>query len=113
MIVAAVFLLAFAGLICVSLSMRRHAGQACLIATLIAQSRLLRLAGWFLVMMSLALRMLRPDWRIGIVEWIGLAGLAAGVIVTLLIYRPRFLPGAAFAASVGAVILLLAFPVLA
>lgn len=90
-------LLTIAGLGCLGLSLHRHAGQAGIGKQMPAR---LRPAGWGLLVLSLAAAVTTGNWRIALVEWIGQAGLAAAVIVLLLIYRPRALPRAVLIAGV-------------
>jgi len=97
---AAALPLAFAGLALIGLSMDRHARQAARVARPARQ----RPAGWLLLILSLAASLAAPNWRFAIVEWIGLAAAAAGLVVLTLYGRPRALaPLALAAATLGAV----------
>ncbi len=89
--------LAFSGMALLSLSMDRHLRQ---VAT---QRRMAwRPAGWALLAASLAIALLHGNWRFGLVEWIGVAGAAAALVVLTLAWRPAMLPAAAgIAAALG------------
>lgn len=85
----AVLPLAFGGLSLIGLSMQRHARDAGLAKQ---RPRGLRLLGWAGVLLSLAAAVSGPDWRFALVEWIGLFGVAAALVVLALYRSPRALP---------------------
>lgn len=87
--------LAFGGLALIGLSMDRHARQA----AFALPARWPRPAGWLLVVFSLAASLAAPNWRFALVEWVGLIGAAAGLVVLVLHYRARALPPLALAAT--------------
>jgi hypothetical protein len=84
-------LLALGGFAALSLSMQRHARQAGPRRWL-PGPRYLRWIGWSFLLLSLIIRLGKPDWRPAVVEWVGALGLAAAIVVVTLIYRPRLLP---------------------
>lgn len=93
------FLMSVAGFGLLCLSMHRHARQAGIHDR---SAPFLRIAGWGILLISLAADLIAGNWRLMIVEWIGQAGLAAAAIVVILLYRPRLLPGAVAMAAIGA-----------
>lgn len=92
----AVLPLAFGGLSLISLSMRRHARDA----GLTSEPRWLRALGWGVISLSLVVALAASNWRFALVEWIGLAALAAALVVMLLHLVPRALPRLAIGGSV-------------
>lgn len=98
---------AVAGLAGLALSLHRHARQAALAPRLAAHPALLRGAGALLLLASLLARTHGADWRIGLVEWIGQAGLCAAAVMLLLTYRPHWLAGVALTALVAALVALM------
>ncbi|QUT06691.1 DUF3325 domain-containing protein [Sphingobium phenoxybenzoativorans] len=84
-------LLALGGFAALSLSMQRHARQAEAQGWL-PRRPVLRWIGWGFLASSFIRCIARPDWRPALVEWVGALGLAAGIVVLILIYRPRMLP---------------------
>ncbi|WP_157217815.1 DUF3325 domain-containing protein [Flavisphingomonas formosensis] len=86
-------LFALAGLASLALAMPRHAAQAKLGALWVARAPWLRGCGWAALGFSLLVRLARPDWRTGLIEWIGEAGLAAAIVVVVLMRRPQLLRG--------------------
>lgn len=93
------FLISLAGIGCLCLSMHRHARQVT-IPPRAAQP--LRVIGWIMIAASLGVSMLVGNWRFAIIEWIGQSGLAAAIIVAILVYRPRTLPATIGVAALGA-----------
>lgn len=89
------FSLAFGGMALTGLSMDRHARQA----AFAIRARWLRPAGWLLIALSLVATLGAPNWRFALVEWIGLLGAAAGLVVLTLHYRARTLPAFALIGS--------------
>lgn len=83
--------LAIAGLAMLALSMHRHAVSAGLSR---AGDRPVRLGGWGLLLLSMLARIAAPDWRIGLLEWIGQLALCAAAVTLVLTYRPTLLPRA-------------------
>ncbi|MBB6425052.1 DUF3325 family protein [Sphingopyxis sp. JAI128] len=71
-----------------SLSMQRHARDA----GVTADPRWARRIGWAGVLLLLAAALAAPNWRFALVEWVGLAAVAAALIVLTLYGRPRALP---------------------
>jgi hypothetical protein len=63
----------------------------------------LSVAGWILVLLSLAASLLTPDWPRALVAWFGLAPLAAGIVLLGLTFRSSLAQGAAVLA-VGLVV---------
>ena len=88
MSVVVVLPLAFGGLSLIGLSMHRHARDA----GLTRPRPWLRGAGWAQLLFSLAAVLMAPNWRFALVEWAGLATVAAGLVVLVLHWRPRLLP---------------------
>ena len=84
-------LLALAGFAGLALAMPRHAAQAKLGGLWIARAPWLRVFGWMALACSLFVRLTRPDWRVGLVEWVGEAGLAAAMVEIILLGRPALL----------------------
>ncbi|MDO9368674.1 MAG: DUF3325 domain-containing protein [Sphingopyxis sp.] len=80
--------LAFGGLSLISLSIQRHARDA----GVPTDPRWLRRSGWAAMILSLAIALAAPNWRFALVEWIGLIGAAAALVVLTLYGRPRALP---------------------
>jgi hypothetical protein len=92
--------LAFSGMALIGLSIDRHARQA----AFAIKARGTRAAGWLLLILSLAAELVAPNWRFAIIEWIGLAGAAAGIVVLILYHRPRILVAlAAGGAALGVI----------
>ncbi|MGU3536627.1 DUF3325 domain-containing protein [Methylobacterium sp. A54F] len=90
--------LAFAGLAALALSLDRHHRDAFGTRVPKARARMLRLAGWAGIALSLLSAGILEDWTFGPVQWIGaLIGGALGVVL-LLSYRPAWLRPAALAA---------------
>lgn len=98
-------LLLFSGFTALSLSMQRHARQVFAQGRMPISSHRLRFIGWVLIGVSLALRLGQPGWRIGLVEWVGLCGAAAALVVVTLLKRPQWLPGLAIASLPPALLL--------
>lgn len=62
------FLMSIAGFGLLCLSMHRHARQAGIHDR---SARRLRVAGWAVLLISLAVDLIAANWRLMIVEWIG------------------------------------------
>jgi hypothetical protein len=99
-------LLCYAGFTALCLSMDRHHGEL-LHRKLPPRRRLgLRLAGWWLLIVSIWPAVVAAGWARGLVEWCAVLMLSGLLLVLLLPYRPRL---ALILAGVG----LLASPVAA
>jgi hypothetical protein len=81
--------LLYLGLFALAAGMSRHAPA--LLGPWHAPQRIARLplAGWILILTSLAAALLTPDWARALVAWFGLAPLAAGIILLSLTFAPR------------------------
>ncbi|MGE8321732.1 MAG: DUF3325 domain-containing protein [Pseudomonas sp.] len=88
-------LIAFAGLVALCLAMQKHFVDLLGRKPRPAQLRLLRSAGWLLLIASLLLSVQLRGWAHGLVEWTAL--LMAGVTLWVfgLPYQPRLLLGLA------------------
>lgn len=84
-------LIGFAGFVALCLAMEKHFSDLLGRKPRPQQVRLLRVGGWLLLMVSLALSVQLRGWGHGLVEWI--AVLMAGVTlwVFVLPYQPRLL----------------------
>jgi len=99
---ATALLLAIAGFGGLSLTMARHSRQAAFDGSIIARRVPMRPLSWLLIIASAIIDMAKGNWRFGLVEWIGLAGVAAAIVMLAHTYRPRLvfpLAGAAFVLS--------------
>ena len=93
-------LIGFAGFAALCLAMEKHFSDLLGCKPRPQQVRLLRVAGWLLLMLSLVLSVHLRGWGHGLVEWI--AVLMAGVTLWVfgLPYQPRLLLGLAAASLV-------------
>ncbi|WP_434772516.1 DUF3325 domain-containing protein [Pseudomonas entomophila] len=90
-----VAMLAFAGLAALCLAMDKHANDLLKRKPTRAQSRLVRVAGWGLLLVSLLLAVQGQGWGHGLVQWVAVS--MAGLLVWVfgLPYQPRMLLGLA------------------
>ncbi|MGN8251668.1 DUF3325 domain-containing protein [Pseudomonas sp. SMV7] len=98
---AGIALITFAGLVALCLAMQKHFADLLRRKPRPGQLRLLRGAGWLLLLASLVLSVHLRGWAHGLVQWV--AVLMAGVTVWVfgLPYLPRLLLGLA---AVGVVL---------
>lgn len=101
------FLLAWAGMALLALAMRRNTPQFGLSRHWRERCHVLRRAGALLLGGSLLARIGGPDWRVGIVEWIGQLALCAATVTVLATYRPRMVRMLVAPAVTAAVLALL------
>lgn len=86
------FLLAFAGLLMLAISMPRHRDQMFGRGTALPMAGWIRPAAWIVLALSLAICFAGQSASIAATWWVGLLTLAAAPILLLLTYRPRALP---------------------
>ncbi|MFJ4383958.1 DUF3325 domain-containing protein [Pseudomonas sp. NPDC089408] len=93
-------LIAFAGFVALCLAMKKHFSDLLGRKPRPRQLRLLRIAGWLLLALSLVLSVHLRGWAHGLVEWT--AVIMAGVTLWVfgLPYQPRLLLGLAAASVV-------------
>jgi hypothetical protein len=91
--------LCYAGLGGVCLSMQRHHHQVWRRESTAARSRVLRVAGWMLLALSLVACMRASSPAIGMVLWFGLLSAAAVTMTMLLPYAPLAVARVALAAA--------------
>ncbi|UVM17568.1 DUF3325 domain-containing protein [Pseudomonas sp. B21-023] len=96
----AVALMGFAGFAGLCLAMDKHFNELLGRKPTASQQRAMRVGGWALLLLSLALAVQLRGWALGLVEWI--AVLMAGVTLWVfgLPYVPRLLLGLAAASLV-------------
>lgn len=99
-------LMCYAGFAALCLSTDRHHGELLHSKPSPPQRRVLRVAGWLLLVLSVWPAVAASGWAQGLVEWSAVLMLSALLLVLLLPYRPRL---ALILAGVG----LLASPVAA
>ena len=87
------FALTYTGWVALCLSMSRHAHDILQRELSPLQRRLLRVAGWLALTMSLLLAAARTGWPIGTVEWFGMLTASAVSFVLLLSFYPRLAAG--------------------
>ncbi|MHA6721113.1 DUF3325 domain-containing protein [Sphingomonas sp. RS6] len=63
----------------------------------------LGVAGWLALLLGMGAAILRADWPLALVAWLGLLPLAAGVVLLALTYQPR---AAHLSAAIGAALIL-------
>ena len=97
---AGIALITFAGLVALCLAMQKHFAELLGRKPRPGQLRLLRGAGWLLLLASLALSVHLRGWAHGLVEWVALLMAAATVWVFGSPYQPRLLLGLAAASVV-------------
>lgn len=85
---------AFAGFALIGLSMERHARQA---DRPVSPERA-RPAGWALIALSFAIAIGAPNWRFGVVQWVGMLGAGAALVLLTLYWKPSRLYALAIAA---------------
>ncbi|MHC6224089.1 DUF3325 domain-containing protein [Pseudomonas sp. X10] len=92
-----VALFGFSGFAALCLAMEKHFSELLKRKPTALQLRVLRVAGWALLLLAMVLAVHKSGWGLGLVEWI--AVLMAGVTlwVFLLPYQPRLLLGLAAA----------------
>ncbi|HDS1737308.1 DUF3325 domain-containing protein [Pseudomonas sp. BP8] len=88
-------LIGFAGFAALCLAMDKHFSELLPRKPSPLQLRILRIAGWMLLTLSLVLAVHQQGWALGLVEW--MAVLMAGVTLWVfgLPYQPRLLLGMA------------------
>lgn len=94
MIAIAMLAAAFAGFALIALSMERHARQA----DRPVRPERARPAGWALIALSFAIAIAAPNWRFGVVQWVGMLGAAAALVLLAFHWRPSWLYPLAIAA---------------
>lgn len=99
-------LMCYAGFAALCLSTDRHHGELLHSKPSASRRRVLRMAGWLLLVLSVWPAVVASGWAQGLVEWSAVLMLSALLLVLLLPYRPRL---ALILAGVG----LLASPVAA
>lgn len=92
------FGLCYAGMAALSLGMEKHHAQVWTDSPKPLQQKLLRIAGWVLILLALVPSITGWNATVGVVTWAGMLSLGAIVFVLLLSYQPRI------AASLGLVI---------
>lgn len=92
---AGIALITFAGFAALCLAMQKHFAELLGRKPRPGQLRLLRGAGWLLLLASLALSVHLRGWAHGLVEWVALLMAGATVWVFGLPYQPRLLLGLA------------------
>lgn len=90
--------LSFAGLALLALSLDRHHRDALGARVPASRVRMLRIAGWIVLALSLAAAVAGEGGNFGPVQWVGSLTGAALVAVALLSWRPGWLRPAALAA---------------
>ncbi|TDV51733.1 uncharacterized protein DUF3325 [Pseudomonas helmanticensis] len=82
-------LLTYAGFAALCLSMPRHHDELLGHKPSVRRRQCLKLAGWFLLGLSLWAAVSANGWSFGLVDWFAVLMLSALVLVLLLPYRPR------------------------
>lgn len=100
--------LLYLGLFALAASMSRHAQLLPAHWRLSGRNDRLRVAGWLLVVASLVVALASPDWPMRLLNWIGFAAVAGGIVLLSLTYGVRW----ARIAAVLALLSILAAPVL-
>lgn len=98
---AGIALITFAGLVALCLAMQKHFADLLRRKPRPGQLRLLRGAGWLLLLASLVLSVHLRGWAHGLVQWVAVLMAGATVWVFGLPYLPRLLLGLA---AVGVVL---------
>lgn len=92
---ASIALITFAGLVALCLAMQKHFADLLGRKPRPGQLRLLRGAGWLLLLASLVLSVHLRGWAHGLVQWVAVLMAGATVWVFGLPYLPRLLLGLA------------------
>jgi len=92
---AGIALITFAGLVALCLAMQKHFADLLRRKPRPGQLRLLRGAGWLLLLASLVLSVHLRGWAHGLVQWVAVLMAGATVWVFGLPYLPRLLLGLA------------------
>ena len=95
-------LMCYAGFVALCLSTDRHHGELLHSKPSPPRRRVLRVAGWLLLVLSVWPAVAASGWAQGLVEWSAVLMLSALLLVLLLPYRPRLaliLAGAGLMAS--------------
>ncbi|WP_263262661.1 DUF3325 domain-containing protein [Pseudomonas sp. RIT-PI-S] len=87
MLVAA--MLCYAGFSALCLAMERHHLDLLGARPGAARQRALRLSGWVLLAVAMAVLIASGGWAMGLIRFCGLAMASAGLLVGLLPYRPK------------------------
>ena len=82
-------LLTYAGFTALCLSMPRHHDELLSRKASTRRRQCLKLAGWFLLGLSLWAAVSANGWSFGLVDWFAVLMLSALALVLLLPYRPR------------------------
>jgi hypothetical protein len=82
-------LLTYAGFTALCLSMPRHHDELLSRKAFTRRRQCLKLAGWFLLGLSLWAAVSANGWSFGLVDWFAVLMLSALALVLLLPYRPR------------------------
>ncbi|MDD1000227.1 DUF3325 domain-containing protein [Pseudomonas sp. TNT2022 ID642] len=82
-------LLTYAGFTALCLSMPRHHDELLSRKVSTRRRQCLKLAGWFLLGLSLWAAVSANGWSFGLVDWFAVLMLSALALVLLLPYRPR------------------------
>ncbi|MGY4525717.1 DUF3325 domain-containing protein [Pseudomonas sp. UBA4617] len=97
---AGIALITFAGLVALCLAMQKHFADLFGRKPRPGQLRLLRSAGWLLLLAALVLSVHLRGWAHGLVQWVAVLMAGATVWVFGLPYLPRLLLGLAAASMV-------------
>ncbi|TDF86587.1 DUF3325 domain-containing protein [Pseudomonas sp. H9] len=89
----AVTLFGFAGFACLCLAMEKHYKELLGATPSSARLRILRIGGWLLQLLALALAVRHSGWAMGLVEWFAVLMAGGTLWVFLLPYQPRLLLG--------------------
>ncbi|CAG8866972.1 hypothetical protein PS627_02255 [Pseudomonas fluorescens] len=84
-------LIGFAGVAALCLAMEKHFNDLLKRKSTVAQRRGLRVAGWSLLLLALALAVHQGGWALGLVAWIAVLMAGATLWVFVLPYQPRLL----------------------
>ncbi|MFJ3008459.1 DUF3325 domain-containing protein [Pseudomonas fluorescens] len=82
-------LLCYTGFSALCLSMPRHHDELLGNKPSVRRARVLKLAGWLLLGLSLWAAVVAHGWSFGLVDWFAVLMLSALALVLLLPYRPR------------------------
>lgn len=90
MIFITLLMIAYAGFVLLALTMDRHETQFTR-QPVPARWRLpVRLAGYFLLLVSAAVGVKGWGWEYGLIVWVGTAAISGTMLASLLTYRPRW-----------------------
>jgi hypothetical protein len=90
MIFITLLMIAYAGFVLLALTMDRHETQFTR-KPLSSRWRLpVRLAGYFLLLVSAAVGVKGWGWEYGLILWVGTAAISGTILACILTYRPRW-----------------------